>query len=150
MEILFFTILCIIIFLLNTFIVNYLFYRKILKPLPNKINEIILSKKFENEITEIAKDVADEIRFHILELESERLDAIVEYEALKRKRLNDTESARRKSLKEAANTLDKKIKGLYNQINSMYAPDILVYLEKYEKRKLVNALNNLLDSKDQQ
>jgi hypothetical protein len=150
LEILFFTILCIIIFLLNTFIVNYLFYRKILKPLPNKINEIILSKKFENEITEIAKDVADEIRFHILELESERLDAIVEYEALKRKRLNDTESARRKSLKEAANTLDKKIKGLYNQINSMYAPDILVYLEKYEKRKLVNALNNLLDSKDQQ
>ena len=150
MEILFFIIFCITIFSLNTFIVNYLFYRKILKPLPDKINEIIFSKKFENEITEIAKDSADEIRFHILELESERLDAIVEYEALKGKRLNTTESARRKSLKEAANTLDKKIKGLYNQINSIYAPDILVYLEKYEKRKLVNALNNLLDSKDQQ
>jgi hypothetical protein len=125
----------------------FAFYRLVVRPLPGQVNNLLYKRHVENDFTEIAKDTADLVRTKLMLLESERLDAIARYEALKGKRLNTTDSNERRALKSAIDQLGKQIDGLRTRISAMYAPEVLSYLRRFEEIRLVAALNRFLDEK---
>jgi len=124
----------------------FAFYRKVLRPLPAQINELLFERHLKNEFTAIDSDTAELVRVKLLELEEERLEAIARYEAVKGKRLNTTEKAERDGIKKAVSRLTSQIDGLRKQLDSIYGAPVLSHLRRFEEVKLVSAINNWLDA----
>lgn len=123
----------------------FAFYRVVLRPLPGQINELLFVRHLENDFTGIATDTADMVRVKLLELEAERLQAVIEYEGLKGLRLNTTESAKREGLKKASERLTRQIAATRVRLDTLYAPPVLSHLHKFEELRFVAALNRYLD-----
>ena len=62
--------------------------------LPSQINELIFQRHLENDFTEVASDTALSFRVKLLELEEERLNAIVErgYEGFEAQHYRENEA----------------------------------------------------------
>lgn len=133
------------IFLVAQIAMLFAFYRVVLRPLPEQINDLLFKRHLENDFSSIASDTADLVRVKLLELEEERLEAIIEYEALKGLRLNTTEKAKREAMKKAADRLSRQVDATRGRLEKIYAPPVLLHLRKFEELRFVVALNALLD-----
>lgn len=81
-----------VIFVVAQVVILLAFSRVVIR-LPAQINDLLFRRHLENDFTRTDSKVAQSIRDKLLELEVERLDAIVSYEAVKGKRLSVTGSA---------------------------------------------------------
>jgi hypothetical protein len=137
-------------FLLIQIVILFVFYRVVLKPLPAQINELLFSEHFKSCLAKTAEDTAELVRAKLLELESERLEALSKYEALKGRRgLTTTERNEREGLKKTCDQLDRQIKGFRGQLGSLYSVPVLAHLRKFEGIRFVAAINKYLDTRTQ-
>lgn len=137
-------------FLLMQIVILFVFYRVVLKPLPAQINELLFSEHFKSCLAKTTEDTSELVRAKLLELESERLEALSKYEALKGRRgLTTTERNEREGLKKTCAQLDRQIKGVREQLGSLYSVPVLVYLRKFERIRFVAAINKYLDARTQ-
>jgi hypothetical protein len=65
------------VFLVAQVAMMFAFYRVVLRPLPAQINDLLFKRHLENDFTNIASDTAELVRVKLLELEAERLEAVV-------------------------------------------------------------------------
>lgn len=123
------------------------FYRIIIRPLPDRINDVIFRKHLSNDFTEVASDVAALVRSKLLDLEEQRFDALVSHAALKGKRLNVSESEKRAAYLRTARKLDVQIKAVHAQLNVTYGTDVMKILRRIEENRAFSVLNAYLDER---
>lgn len=82
------------------------------------------------------------MRTKLLELETERLEAVCSHEAVKGKqKLSITKRNSRDGLKKAVDQLGRQIDALRKQLNVLYASPVLSHLRQFEELRLVASLN---------
>lgn len=139
-------VISIVVFLLAQVAILFTFYRVVLRPIPGQIHELLYERHLKNEFTQIATDTADLVRSRLLELEAERLEAVVAYGALKgRRNLTTTERAERDAKKKVIERLTRQIVETRKRLEDLYAPPVLSHLRSFENLRMVTALNNFLD-----
>lgn len=135
-----------LIFILTQLLILYMTYFLVIRKLPNLVNEMIIEKHLANDFTEISADIALEVRQRLIELERERLDAVVAYAALKgRRNLSVTDREEREKQKRIMRKMDRQIRGVRGESTSMYGSDVIQILRRFEEARFVGALNNVLD-----
>lgn len=135
-----------LIFILAQASVLYMFYFLVIRKLPDLVNELILERHLANDFTEIPKDIALEVRQRLIELERERLDAVVAYAALKgRRNLSVTDREEREKQKRIMSKLDRQIRGVRGELTSLYGSDVVRILRRFEETRFATALNSVLD-----
>lgn len=134
------------VFVLVQLTILFAVYRVILRPIPGQIHELLYERHLKNDFTRIPNDTADLVRSKLLELEEERLEAVMAYEAVKGVRnLSTTERAEREAKKKAIEQLTKQIDGTRKRLEEFYAPPVLSHLREFEELRLVTALNRFID-----
>lgn len=134
--------------LLVQVVIGFAFYRMAVRNLPDRINDLILKGHIENDLTKVAHDTADLVRTRILELEEERIEALVGFARLKGRRLGVTESNQRRAYKKSLETLSRQIELTHAELYRIYGSDVLLVLEWFERIKLVRAVNGYLDKRN--
>lgn len=127
-------------------VMMFAFYRVVLRPLPAQINDLLFKRHLNNQFTHVSLDTAELVRAQLLQLEAERLEAVVRYEAVRGKRLNTTQKAEREGLKKAVEQLNRQIEALRGQLEALYSEPVLAHLRKFEEMRFVKALNSRLDT----
>lgn len=128
-------------------ILLFLFYRKILRPLPREINRYILDRHLEGSFVDVSLRRAEIVKNELLELEKERCKTIIEYRPLKGKRLSVKDSNYRTSLKKTIKELGDQISELEKEYSELYADGSsgLKCLKKIEENSLISAVNSWID-----
>lgn len=122
-----------------------IFYRVVIRRLPDRINDLIFEAHLNSRLAELADDAVAPIRTRLGDLEKERADAIVEYARVKGLKLNTTENERRRALRRSIDKLSRQIIVAHREVNRVYGSETMQMLEQFERIRLVTAFNALLD-----
>lgn len=125
----------------------FVFYRKVIRPLPIEINRYILGKHLEGGFTDASLQRAETVKNKLIQLEVERCDAIAECRALKYKQLSTTGTNHREALRQTIKQLGNQIDELELEYSELYAEDhsALKCIREFEEIKIISAINSWID-----